>query len=136
MLALLSRAKTVGEVLSVQRELTTVQQQLDQVKGRIKYLGNRTAMSTIDVTLTPVPVATPKAGPKPVVGWSALEVAERAWNASLRTLQGIATVIISVVVFAWWLLPLLLAAAVWYGRGGRLRRPPRPGQTAETQQVS
>lgn len=136
MLALLSRAKTVGEVLSVQRELTAVQQQLDQVKGRIKYLGSRTAMSTISVTLTPVPAAAPKVGPTPVAGWSALEVAERAWNASLRTLQGIATVVISVAVFAWWLLPLLLAAAVWYGRGGRLRRPPRPGQTAGTPQAS
>lgn len=129
-LTLLDRANSVGEVLNVQRELTTVQGQLEQVKGRIKYLSSRTTMSSITVTLSPLPGAlfTPK--PESLPRWSVVEVAVRAWNASLRALQGVATVVISVAVFAWWLLPLLVGGLLWYRRGSGIRRRTRPGQTA------
>jgi hypothetical protein len=123
LLTLLGRARTVGEVLSVQRELTTVQGQLEEIKGRLKYLGQRTTMSTITVGLRPVLPPPAQPTPKPVPNWNPLAVAERAWLASLRMLQGVATAAISVVVFGWWLLPLLLGLLVWW-----LRRGGRPGR--------
>ncbi len=130
MLTLLERANTVGEVLNVQRELTTIQGQLEQVKGRIKYLSSRTSMSSITVTLSPLPGALSTPTPEPLPRWSAIDVAVRAWNASLRTLQAVATVVISVAVFTWWLLPLLLGGLLWYRRSVGFRRGTRPSQTA------
>lgn len=130
LLTLLERAGTVGEVLTVQRELGTVQGQLEQVKGRLKYLTNRTNMSTITVTLSPIPSPAREPKLEPAPRWSALEVAARAWTASLRMLQGVATVVISVTVFGWWLIPLLLGMLLWYRRSGGFRRQARPSETA------
>ncbi len=138
LLTLLNRASTVGEVLNVQRELTTVQGQFEEIKGRLQYLGNRTTMSTITVSLRPVLPPAAKPTPKPIPRWSAFEVAERAWLASLRMLQGVATAVISVVVFGWWLIPILLVGLLlWMRRGGTrrgFRRGPGvgPEQTAGT----
>ena len=39
--------------------------------------------------------------------WSPVEAAERAWAASLEMLTGAATVAVVVLVFSWWLVPVL-----------------------------
>lgn len=131
LIALLDKATNIEEILTVRRELGTVQAQLEQVKGRAKYLSSRATMSTISVSLRPLPApqtANPK--PNPAATWSAFDVAARAWNASLRMLQVVATVVISILVFGWWLLPALLAVLVWWRRGGRARRPQAPGTSS------
>ncbi len=131
LIALLDKATNIEEILTVRRELGTVQAQLEQVKGRAKYLSSRATMSTISVSLRPLPApqtANPKANP--AATWSAFDVAARAWNPSLRMLQAVATVVISILVFGWWLLPVLLAALVWWRRGGRARRPQAPGTSS------
>lgn len=133
-LTLLRRAKTIGEVLSVQRELTKVQTQIEEIKGRVQYLGNRSSMSRIVVSMRPVPVPV-KPSPKPAVAtpdpaWSAFRVAGRAWDASLAVLQGFATVLISALVFGWWLVPVGLVGVVWYRRMARSRQTRRLGTEA------
>ena len=132
LIALLDKATNMEEILTVRRELGTVQAQLEQVKGRARYLSSRATMSTISVSLRPLPVPQTAANPKPnpAASWSAFDVAARAWNASLRMLQAVATVVISILVFGWWLLPVLLAALVWWRRGGRARRPQAPGTSS------
>jgi hypothetical protein len=42
----------VSEILEVQKEIERVQVQLDRIVGRMKYLDNRIALSTITVSLT------------------------------------------------------------------------------------
>lgn len=64
----LEQAKTVDEALQVNQQLTEVEAQIEQVKGRMNYLGNRSAFSTITVTIEPklpdiTPTATPTAMP-------------------------------------------------------------------------
>jgi hypothetical protein len=51
----LSRASNVSEALAVERELERVGQQIDEVEGRMRFLANRAAFSTITVTLTARP---------------------------------------------------------------------------------
>ncbi len=130
LIALLNKATNIEEILTVRRELGTVQAQLEQVKGRAKYLSSRATMSTISVSLRPLPVPQTATSPNPAANWSAFDVAARAWNASLRMLQAVATVVISILVFGWWLLPVLLAMLVWWRRGGRARRPQAPGTSS------
>lgn len=53
----LARANNVTEALSVERELERVGQQIDEIEGRMRFLSNRAAFSTITVTLMARPQA-------------------------------------------------------------------------------
>jgi hypothetical protein len=59
-LTLLSKATTIGETLAVQQHVTDVQTQIEQLQGQLRVLGNRSAMSTLTVTVDQkvTPVAT------------------------------------------------------------------------------
>lgn len=120
LLKLYDEAKDVEDTLAVQRELTQVRGQIEEVQGRLEFLEDRTATSRITLSVEPVPSAA-----KPEPGWSALAVATRAWEASLAVLQAIATALISAVVFGWWLVPALVAGLVWWRRRNR-PSPPAP----------
>lgn len=58
-LTILSRARTIGETLAVQQRVDDVQQQIDQLKGRIKLLANQSSYSTLTVDLVPAGGVTP-----------------------------------------------------------------------------
>jgi Domain of unknown function (DUF4349) len=103
MLRLYDRAKNVEEVLSIQRELTGVREDIELVQGRIKYLDQRSTYSQITLNIQPVTSPPP---PRPT--WDPGDVVARAWSASLGVLQVMATAIISAVVFGWWLAPVLV----------------------------
>ena len=49
--ALMGRAQTVEEAISVQRELSVVQGQIEELTGRKNYLDNRVSDSTIQLTM-------------------------------------------------------------------------------------
>ncbi len=55
LLALLTRAEDVEDVLAVQRELFGVRSTIESLQGRIKYLENVTTYSTISVSLSEEP---------------------------------------------------------------------------------
>jgi hypothetical protein len=120
LLELYGRAETVEDTLTIERELTNIRGQIEQVQGRLEYLENRTAFSQITVSVEPI------AGPKPEpAGWEPAAVAAKAWDASLAVLQGIATAVIVALVFGWWVLPLLIGGYLWW----RHRRTPAPSPT-------
>jgi hypothetical protein len=50
---LLARARTVGEVLSVQSRITDVQTQIEQLEARKASLANRTTYGTLSITVSP-----------------------------------------------------------------------------------
>jgi hypothetical protein len=103
---LLTKANTVGEVLAVQHEVTTVRGQIDQLQGRQNYLSKRASMANITVNVAPVIVAVPEQ-PVVVEGWSFSKALKNAWEGSLRGLQGLATLLITLLVYVW-VLPLVL----------------------------
>jgi hypothetical protein len=51
LLALMAKAKTVDEILHVQQVLTSAQEQLEQLKGRLRYLDEHTSFSTLSLAL-------------------------------------------------------------------------------------
>ena len=114
LLELYDRANSVNAALSIERELTVVRGEIEQVQGRIKYLENRTDSSQISLSIQPVPSPGP-----PTSAWSAARVVAQAWSASLSVLQALATVILSALVFGWWLIPVLAAGLVWWKRRAR-----------------
>lgn len=61
--ALLDKAEKVDEALKVNTELGRLQEQIEQITGRMEYLKNRVAYSTIIVALNPVVPPTPTPAP-------------------------------------------------------------------------
>ncbi len=112
LLRLYDEAKSVGDTLAVQRELTNVRGEIEQVQGRIAYLEDRAALSQIFLTIEPLP------GP-PEPAWDPGAVAARAWGASLGVLEALATAVISALVFGWWLAPALVAGLLLWRRRSR-----------------
>jgi hypothetical protein len=114
-LALLAEAETIEEILIVQDRLDGVRAQIEQVQGRINLLDHLTDLATITVHLRPLAAATVDGG-----GTSPLDAAERAWEASLEALRGLAAGALIVGAFSWWLVPPFAALAVgarwWLGR--------------------
>jgi uncharacterized protein DUF4349 len=124
----LKDAKTVDEALRINQQLTDIGQQIEQVKGRINYLSNRAAYSTISITIepqlpeiTPTPTFTPTATFTPVPSatptpWKPGQTFGQARNTLVVTYQSIIDVLIWILVV---LLPILLPFAligwgVWY----------------------
>ena len=52
MLALLTQAKTINDIISVQNQIGQITGQIEQLKGQIKYLDDNTSYSSVSVTLT------------------------------------------------------------------------------------
>ena len=107
-LSLMKRAETVEDTLKVQRELSSVQVQIEQLKGRMQYLERTSATSLINVEMRPA--SSPKALVQP--GWSPLETAKDSIRGLAGFGQGLADVAITLAIFAPVWVPL--AALGWF----------------------
>ena len=123
----LEQAETVEESLTVSRQLSDIEAEIEQVKGRMAYLKDRAAFSTITLqiipqipTPTPMPSPTPTMTPTPTptpVPWSpgqtfddATQVTSNAASSLFRI--GVELVIWLVVVILPFLLPIV--AIIWF----------------------
>jgi len=52
MLALLTQAKNINDIIAVQNQIGQITGQIEQLKGQIKYLDDNTSYSSVAVTLT------------------------------------------------------------------------------------
>jgi len=86
---LLRQAKSVKDVLEVQRELSTVRSEIESIEGRLKYLQNQTDYATIHLDLEEYVVSEL---PIQVGFWDRLkEGFQEGWKLLLITLVGIVT---------------------------------------------
>ncbi len=103
--AFLDEAETVEEALAVNQELSRLDGEIEMIKGRMKYLSQSAAFSTITVSLTPDIAAQPVQ----VAGWQPTGVAKEAVEALIGTLQGLATF---AIWFAIYILPIALIIGI------------------------
>lgn len=127
---ILERATTTEDVLAVYRELTQIRGQIEQIKGRMKYLSQSAALATISVTLIPDALAQPIQ----VGSWRPEGVAKAAFEALIATLQGLASlliwlVIVVVPVLAILALPIVALVLL-------IRRRSRRGKQAQAAKTS
>jgi hypothetical protein len=117
----LTDAKTVDEALRINQELANIEGQIEQIKGQMNYLNDRSAFSTITVNiepqfpvLTPTPTATayPTATPIP---WNPGETFGEAKSTVTVLYQGIADFMIwlGVVILPIFLPPALILWVFW-----------------------
>jgi hypothetical protein len=55
MLALLTQAKTINDMIAVQNQIGQITGQIEQLKGQIKYLDDHTSFSALTITMTEAP---------------------------------------------------------------------------------
>jgi hypothetical protein len=104
-------SRKATDVLEVHEQLTMIRGQIEQAKGRMRYLSQVAAMSAISLEVIPDAIAQPVVEP----GWQPLVVAKNAMRALVGALQSIATIGIWFLVYV---LPIvgilaLLIAALW-----------------------
>jgi hypothetical protein len=134
----LAQAESVEESLRINDELTIIEEEIEQVEGRMNYLFDRAAYSTITIqikpelppiipapTPTPTPIPTPTPTPTPTPPWSptqTVEQAGRTLGSILRVLTEIA-IWLTIVVAPLLAPPVLFAWAVqrWIKRRSKRR---------------
>jgi hypothetical protein len=104
-------SKKASDVLEVHEQLTLIRGQIEQAKGRVRYLSQVAALSTISLEVVPDAIT------QPVVehGWEPVVIARHAAGALVGALQSAATVGIWFLIYV---VPIfgilaLLIAALW-----------------------
>lgn len=127
----LEDAKTVDEALRINQELAQIEAQIEEVKGRMNYLSDRSAFSTITVVITPeLPEIEPAPVPEPKP-WTPGETLKDATETLVQAYQGI-------VEFGIWLfvavLPILVPPVliVWIILKLLRRRPAKQVSSTES----
>jgi hypothetical protein len=109
---LLGAATEVQDIIVIQDYLSRVRGEIETLQGRIKYLDSVTSYSSISVSFVPV-APVPPAEPVAVEERNSLvEAVDESWEASLAVIEALGAGLVRVLVFSWWLLPILLIAYV------------------------
>jgi hypothetical protein len=114
-----------GDILEVYDKITQIRGEIEQIKGRMQYLSNLTALATIQIELIPDALS------KPVVeeGWQPLVTLREAASRLVKTLQVLVEALIWLVIYV---LPVLILIALPFAllilliRFLRRRSPPTP----------
>lgn len=101
LMEIMEDANRTEDVLAVYNELVRVREQIEVIKGQIKYLEESAALSAISTEL----IANEAAQPLTIGGWQPQGVARNAVQALINTLQFIVDAIIWIII---WVLPVLL----------------------------
>jgi hypothetical protein len=113
-------SRKAADVLEVHEQLTVIRGQIEQARGRMRYLSQVTAMSSIALDVVPDAIAKPVVEP----GWQPIVIAKDAVRALVVALQSIATVGIWVLVYVvpiFGMLALVVVAAWKILRRARAR---------------
>ncbi|HEV7238100.1 MAG TPA: DUF4349 domain-containing protein [Thermoanaerobaculia bacterium] len=113
-------SKKATDVLEVHNHLTVIRGQIEQARGRMRYLSQVTSMSSIALDVFPDAIARRVVKP----GWQPLVVVKDASRALVAFLQSAATVTIWFVIYILpilGMLALLIAALVKIARRWRTR---------------
>jgi hypothetical protein len=134
----LDEARNVEDALDVNRELSSLESDIEVIKGRMQYLSQSAAYSTLTVNLIPDEISQPVE----IGGWRPEGVAKDAIEALVSTLQTLADAAIWAGIFC---LPLVVLAGVplfFIGRAIYRRRqrgklaPEAPAATAAAEAES
>ena len=110
LLTLLSNTTALGDIITVESKLTDVEGQIEDIEAHLNALKNQTTFYLVTIGLQPMaPVAPP---PPTSTPWSFGQVVHDAWSTALGFGQGLASLLIWVVVFCIYLIPVALVG--WF----------------------
>lgn len=99
LLGLMERAATVSDSIRVQRELTNVQLEIEQLRGRLNFLKDQTQFSTITLGMNEAGVAKPK--PAGTI--------DKAWD---QAKEAFGAVVSAVIISTGFIVPIALLALI------------------------
>lgn len=109
LLDFMNKAEKVEDLLKISEDLGRVQQEIEQIKGRMRYLEENTAFSTVQLTLIEkkTTVAAPDSG-----------TMQQAWYSFIRSTGSLVTFLTEAIIFLSGSLPFLfviglIAVPVW-----------------------
>jgi hypothetical protein len=108
--AILAKAKTIKEILEVQKKIRRIEEEIESKKGRLKYLDNKTSFSTLNLEITEL--ASGDFSNKPKFGNRIVN----AFNNGIRHFGNFLVFLISIWPF------ILGIALLYYGRKPLLNR--------------
>jgi len=111
LLDLMGRRGNLGDILSVERELARVRGEIEQAQGRLNYLENMVALSTLTVEMT----QKPKPEEAPEVAWKLADTAKGAWRAAMKAASALVRAGLWVIItgIVWIPIIVVLTLAVW-----------------------
>jgi hypothetical protein len=122
---IMGSATKTEDVLAVYNQLVQVREQIEVIKGQMKYYEESAAMSAISVNL----IANAAVQPLTIGGWQPVGTARNAIQALINTLKYLGSLVIWIVLFV---LPVVLVLFVifvlplrWVWRMWRRSRPPK-----------
>ncbi len=104
---ILDSATTTDDVLKIYNELVRVRGEIETSQGRINYYKQASDFSSVSVSLRPPTV--PKEAVQVDTGWSPSTTVKGAFNALVNILQGIANLLIIIIVLV---IPLILVIVI------------------------
>jgi hypothetical protein len=105
---IMSEAQNTNDLLLAEQQLTQREAEIEALKGRMQYLEQSAALSSINITLQPYVLSQPVDS-----SWRPAETVREAFDALLRSLRGFGDfLIIFVIAVAPW---LLIAGLIIYG---------------------
>ncbi len=110
LLTLLSNTTALGDIITVESKLTDVEGQIEEIEAHLNALKNQTTFYTVTIGLQPITPNTPP--PPSSTPWSLGQVLHDSWIAALGFGQGLATLLIWLVVFSVYLVPVALVG--WF----------------------
>jgi hypothetical protein len=108
------RTQKAADIIEIYNEITKVRGEIERIQGRLQYLSQMAALSTITVDLIPDVLAAPVVEP----GWQPVATIKTASRALVNSLKFVADALIWIVLYA---LPLailfmvlaLIVRAIW-----------------------
>jgi len=130
LLGIMEEAQSTEDLLLAEQQLTQREAEIESIQGRMQYLEQSAALSSIGITLQPYILAQPVD-----TTWRPAETVRQAFDALLSGLRNLAVILIYFVVTV---LPILAIIGliiygvvrffIWLARLGRRRRDARSGQ--------
>ena len=107
----LTKSNATKDTLELEKEINRVRENIEQMKGQLRYWQAMSALATVHLTLTEDREFEPESAP--TFG----ERIGSTWTASLENLQsfGEALVIVCVALVPWLPFLLLIAVPIWWG---------------------
>jgi hypothetical protein len=127
----LDQAQNVDEALRINQQLSEIEAQIEKVKGQMNYLSDRSAFSTITITINPdLPPIPPTMTPTPAptatpVPWDPGKTFEKSSKTVTSAYRGIADFLIwfFIVLVPILLPPVLLVWLIWWMVRRASRKP-------------
>jgi len=113
---LLSHAQALSDILSIDQQLTNVEGQIESYEAQLKTLTSQVTFYTVSVSLEPIETAAP---PPSNNGWSIGQIFHDAFSASLAFGQGVLALLVYLVAFSLYVIPL--AIIIWLARKWHIR---------------